>query len=89
MANHRSAEKRARQTTRRTVRNSRIRKSVRTCEKKLRQAIESKDIDGAKVLLRDFSSAISKMAQKGIVHLKNSSRKIGRLASQVDGLSKS
>ncbi len=87
MANHRSAAKRARQTTRRTTRNSRIRTSVRTCEKKLKAAIVGKDIEQARNLLRTYTSDIAKMAQKGIIHIKNASRKISRLSSQVSGLS--
>jgi len=86
LANHKSAAKRARQTIRRTGRNSQIKKAVRTCEKKLRLAVSNKKGKEALELLVKYDSKISKAAQKGIIHAKNASRRVGRLASQVQAI---
>jgi len=88
LANHKSAAKRARQTERRQLRNSRTKSSVRTTEKKVLKAIEAKKVDEAQSLLREFTSVVSKAAQKGVVHSKKAARRIGRLAQQISALSK-
>lgn len=88
MANHKSAAKRARQTEKKNARNSRTKKTIRTIEKKLRTAISSKNTDEANSFLREFATKIDKAAQKGILHVNNASRKVGRLAKQVGALSK-
>lgn len=87
MADHKSAAKRARQTVRRSLRNSNGKAQVRTWEKKLRIAVEKKDLKAAETLLREFSSVIGKAAQKGIVHVKSASRKVGRISKQLSALS--
>ena len=86
MANHKSAEKRARQSSKRRERNSNAKSSVRTWEKKLRAAVSSKDSKAAQELLREFTSRIDKAAQKGIVHVKAASRKVARISSQISAL---
>lgn len=86
MANHKSAAKRARQTIKRSARNSATRNKVRTFERKLRMALEANQADEAKALLISFVSQIHRAAQKGVVNAKAASRKVGRLASQVDRL---
>lgn len=86
MANHKSAEKRARQSTKRRDRNSKAKSTVRTWEKKLRKAVAAKDTKVAQELLREFSSRIDKAAQKGIVHVKAASRKVGRISAQISAL---
>ena len=88
MANHKSAAKRARQTIRKAARNHSIRKTIRTVEKKLRQAISDKKADEAQSLLREFTSRTGKAAQKGILHQRNVARRVSRLAAQTSGLSK-
>lgn len=83
MANHKSAEKRVRQTARKTARKAQTKATVRTFEKKLRKAIEDKDASAAKTLFLSYSSKLGKAAQKGIYHANTASRKIGRVAKQV------
>lgn len=87
MANHKSAAKRAKQTISKTAHNSRIKKTVRTFEKKLRKAIEAKETDQAQTLFREFSSKIAKAAEKGIMHRNMASRKIGQLAKHLHQMS--
>ena len=86
MATHKSAEKRARQSLKKRVRNSQVKSSVRTWEKKLRKAMAAKDSTVAQELLKTFTSQIDKATQKGIVHAKAASRKISRLSAQISAL---
>lgn len=88
MANHKSAEKRVRQTARKTERKSQAKATVRTYEKKLRSAIEKSDASEAQTLFLAYSSKLGKAAQKGLYHANTASRKIGRLAKQVSQLAK-
>ena len=86
MANHKSAEKRARQTKRKTAINGRTRATVRTFEKKVRKALAESDKEAAQNFLRKYTSEMAKAAQKGVFHLKTASRKVSRLAQAVNGL---
>ncbi|MDZ4677927.1 MAG: 30S ribosomal protein S20 [Oligoflexia bacterium] len=86
MATHISAEKRARQTKRRTVRNDTISSSLKTFEKKVRAAYEAKDGKAAIEALKNFAAQFDKAASKGIVHVKKAARKVGRLSKLVSSL---
>jgi small subunit ribosomal protein S20 len=88
LANHKSAAKRARQTVRRTQKNSQTKKAVRSEEKKVRLAIDNSDKVSAEKLLLVYTSKMAKAAQKGIYHSATASRKIGRLSKQVFNLPK-
>jgi small subunit ribosomal protein S20 len=86
LATHKSAEKRARQSIRRTKRNAQTIGAVRTIEKKLHAALSANDNTKAQDLLAEFSSKILKAANKGRIHMNNASRKISRLATRVHKL---
>lgn len=86
MANHKSAEKRARQAVKRNARNTATEKSVRTWEKKVRQAVVNKDKKVASELLSTFMSKIGKASTKGIVPKQTAARKVSRLSSLVSTL---
>jgi small subunit ribosomal protein S20 len=83
LANHKSAEKRARQSIKRNKRNTAVMSSVRTFEKKLRTAITSGDKAGIETALKDYMSKSSKAAVKGVIHAKTAARKLGRLSKQA------
>ena len=68
MANHKSAEKRMRQTERRNEVNRRNRSRLRTQLKKLRAAIADGNAAEAQTLLPETVSLIDKSIQKGILH---------------------
>jgi len=87
MANHKSAEKRARQNTRRNETNRRNRSRLRTEIKKLRAAIESGNNNEAKSLLGATVSLIDKSVQKGVLHHNAAARHKSRLTSSVNGMS--
>ena len=83
MATHISAEKRARQTKKRTSNNDSVKSALKTFEKKVRSAVEAKDSKGALDALKKLSSQFDKAATKGIIHAKKASRKIRRLSKMV------
>lgn len=86
MANHKSAEKRARVSTRRNAINSKTLGEVRTLEKRVRKAIAGKQKEESQKALVAYASKIGKAAQKGRVHFRTASRKISRLSKAVSAL---
>lgn len=87
MASHKSAEKRNRQNKKRRLRNISVKSLVKTTTKKVLQAVEAKDSEGAKQKLLDAVSMIDKAAAKKIFHKNMASRKISRLTRKVNTLS--
>ncbi len=87
MANHKSAEKRMRQTERRNEVNRRNRSRLRTQIKSLRAAIEDGNQEQAKALLASTVSVIDKAIQKGVIHRNAAARYKSRLTSTVNGMS--
>jgi small subunit ribosomal protein S20 len=86
LANHKSAEKRARVSLRRNAINGKTLTAVRTIEKKVRKAIAGKNKDESAKALLEYSSQIGKAAQKGRVHPRTASRKISRMSKAVAAL---
>lgn len=86
MANHKSAEKRARQNKKRRERNRALRSSLRTQIKKLRAAIASKDKSLCLELLNPTISKIDKAVNKGILHKNTAARYKSRLTTQINKL---
>lgn len=86
MANHKSAAKRARQSVRRNAVNSKTLNAVRTQEKRVRKAIAGKNKEEGAKALTAFESTMMKAAQKGRIHFRTASRKIGRLTKAVASL---
>ena len=84
MANHKSAEKRIRQTEKRNEANRGYRAMVRTAVKKARAAADAGETDTAKELFIVAEKALASAASKGLYHPKNVSRKISRLAQAVN-----
>jgi len=88
VANHPSAQKRARQTIKRALRNKHVRTEVRTLVKRVRAALASgkrKDaVASLQVAVRKIDMAVS----KGVLPRNAGSRYIGRLSSQVAALKK-
>ena len=64
------------------MRNKSVKTSLKTLEKKLREAKASGE--NAEELMRQTQSAIHKAAKKGVIHKKTASRKISRLSKLVN-----
>ena len=86
MANHKSAEKRARQALKRRDRNRVTTGYVRNSVKAVRNAIEAGDGDTARNQLRLAERAFRKAASKGAIKKATASRSIARLARAVNGV---
>lgn len=86
MANHKSAMKRDRQSKIRRLRNTAYKTRAKNVVKELRLAIESNKIDEAKLSLDKATSILQKVQSKGVMHQNTASRKISRLARQVNKL---
>ena len=83
MANHKSALKRAGQNERRRLRNKAVQTRVKNVVKDVRLAVAHDEGDAAEKL-NAAKSAIDKAAKKGVLHKRTASRKISRLARQVN-----
>jgi small subunit ribosomal protein S20 len=86
MPSHKSAEKRVRQTARRTAVNKARRTEVRSAVRKVEEALASGDKKAAADALKAAEPVIMKGATKGVIHKNTGSRKVSRLASRVKAL---
>ena len=87
MANHASAEKRNRQTIKRTARNKSVRTEFRSLVKTVRELIAKGDAAGAKAALTPAISALDSAVSKGVLVRGAASRRVSRLAAAVHKLS--
>ncbi len=86
MANHLSALKRARQTTKRTAINRANTSTLRTQLRDLRETIEKGDKAAAEQSYRKTVSALDKAIQKGTLHENTASRYKSRLGKRVSAI---
>jgi len=86
MANHFSALKRARQTTKRTATNRANTSRLRTALRDLRESIEKGDKPAAETLYRTTVSVLDKAIQKGTLHENTASRYKSRLGKRVTAM---
>ena len=86
MANHFSALKRARQTTKRTATNRANTSRLRTALRTLRESIEKGDKQAAEKTYRETVSALDKAIQKGVLHENTASRYKSRLSKRLAAL---
>ena len=78
-----SALKANRQNVKRREHNRNLRSRLRTALKAIRESLDAKNADGAKVALSDTVSLVDKMAKKGIIHRNTAGRYKSRLAARV------
>ena len=86
MPNHKSAEKRVRQTVKRNAINTSNKSQLRTQIKKLRAALAAGDKQASQELLTPTISTIDKAVNKGILHKNTAARYKSRLTSHVNNL---
>jgi small subunit ribosomal protein S20 len=86
MATHKSAEKRIRQTEKRTAINRARRSRVRTFVKRVESAIASGDKSAAQSALREAQPELHRAVTKGVLHRNTVSRKLSRLALRINAL---
>jgi small subunit ribosomal protein S20 len=83
VANTKSAVKRNRQAQKRNARNLAVKSTVKDALKAARAAISTGDQAKAKEAVSAASRALDMAATKGVLHAKNASRRIGRLAHEA------
>ena len=86
MANHKSAEKRIRQTLKRTERNKYYRTRIKNLSRALNEAVDSSDITKAQEALKVANKDIHSFVSKGILSKNTAARKISRLNARVKKL---
>jgi small subunit ribosomal protein S20 len=86
MPHHKSAEKRLRQTEKRTVINRARLSRVRTFVKKVESAIGSGDKEAAQSAFRSAQPELHRATTKGVLHKNTVARKLSRLAARINAL---
>jgi small subunit ribosomal protein S20 len=86
MANHKSAEKRIRQTERRTAVNKARVSRIRTFMKKVETAIESGDKEAARTAYAEAQPELHRGVAKGVIHKNTVARKLSRLSTRIKAL---
>ncbi len=76
--------KRHRQSLERRARNRHNKATMRTAIKKIRELIAGGKTDAAQAELSNTVSTIQKVAQKGVIHRRQASRRVARLAAAVN-----
>ena len=86
MPHHKSAEKRLRQTEKRTAINRSRMSRVRTFVKKVESAIDSGDKAAAQAALQVAQPELHRATTKGVMHKNTVARKLSRLATRINAL---
>ena len=86
MANHKSAEKRARQTERRTVVNAARRSRVRSSIKKVEEAIKAGDKKAAADALKAAQPEIHRGATARVIAKNAAARRVSRLNARIKAM---
>ena len=84
MPNHKSAEKRVRQSEKRRVINRGHRSKVRTYIKKMRVALDSGKSEDVQNVLPEVISVSDKSVQKGVMHKNAAARYKSRLTVRAN-----
>ncbi|MGB6328125.1 MAG: 30S ribosomal protein S20 [Halarcobacter sp.] len=86
MANHKSAEKRARQTIVKTERNRFFKTRIKNVTKNVMVAIESADKETAVEAMKVANKYVHHCVSKGILKKTTAARKVSRLQTKVNAI---
>jgi small subunit ribosomal protein S20 len=86
VANHKSAEKRNRQSQARRARNRMNKSRMKSAIRDVNEMVTAGSQENAPEILRKAVSVIAKTASKGTIHKKNASRRISRLTKKVNAM---
>ena len=84
MPNIKSAKKRVEVIKKKTMRNNSIKSGYKTAIKKAEAAIESKNIDEAKVLFSEATKKIDQACTKGVIVKNTAARKKSNLSKKLN-----
>jgi small subunit ribosomal protein S20 len=82
---HKSAQKRARQTIKRTERNKKVKALIKGSMKRV---MELKDKNGADAELRKTVAVLDRAAVKGIIHKNKAANQKSKLSKHINKISK-
>lgn len=86
MANHKSAEKRARQTKVRTERNRFYKTRIKNVTKEVLSAVEAADKEKASEAIKTANKYLHHCVSKGILKKGTAARKVSRLQTKVNAI---
>jgi small subunit ribosomal protein S20 len=86
MPSHPSAEKRVRQTARRTAANKNRKSQIRTAVRKAEEAIATGDKAAAIAAVKLAEPALMRGVSKGVIHKNTGARKVSRLNARLKTL---
>lgn len=86
MANHKSAEKRARQTKVKTLRNKFYKTRIKNITKNVLTAVEGEDKENAVKAMKIANKYIHHCVSKGILKKGNAARRVSRLQTKVNAI---
>ncbi|MCR2088229.1 30S ribosomal protein S20 [Campylobacter upsaliensis] len=84
MANHKSAEKRARQTIKKTERNRFYRTRLKNITKAVREAATNNDKNAANEAFKIANKNIHAMVSRGFLKKQTAARRVSRLALLIN-----
>ena len=84
MANHKSAEKRARQTIKKTERNRLYRTRLKNITKAVIEAAENNDNNAANEAFKIANKSIHAMVSRGFLKKQTAARRVSRLALLIN-----
>jgi len=86
MPNTKSAERRMRNSRRRHLQNLGSKSQLKSLEKRFLGAVASGKREDATTALRTLTSALDKVAKRGIIHPNRATRKKSRLSARLAAL---
>ncbi|MDD6055995.1 MAG: 30S ribosomal protein S20 [Helicobacter sp.] len=86
MANHKSAEKRIRQTKKRTERNRYYKTRIKNLTRALYEALEAKELAKAQEVFKQINKNFHSYVSKGILTKNTAARKVSRLNASLKKL---
>ena len=86
MPSHRSAEKRVRNTAKRTAINKARRSQIRSAIRSVEEALAAGDKKAATAALKAAEPQIMRGVSKGVIHKNTGSRKVSRLTARLKAL---
>ncbi|EAI8157108.1 30S ribosomal protein S20 [Campylobacter upsaliensis] len=84
MANHKSAEKRARQTIKKTERNRFYKTRLKNITKAVREAAANNDKNAANEAFKIANKSIHAMVSRGFLKKQTAARRVSRLALLIN-----
>lgn len=88
MPNTKSAAKELRKTKKRTIKNLRVKRNIKSLAKAILKAVEAGDLDKAKKLFPDFQKTVDKAAKVNVIKKNTAARKKSRLVKKIKNAKK-